>query len=616
MNLEKEYKEILDKSLRKHFPSWDEMSALDPIKLFAEAIEGSLADVERRYQRHSDVLLDSLPSLFSFQPKPAVAPWGLFSILPTQQLNQVRELPENTLLKFQNDKHTCLVQLPQKAQVQPIGDFAQLKDNGRVRLTLNYRGTCNKLTFFYLQPGEAKRSVMTHLGVAVILNGARKSQPWPMEKLVIEDNTNQFTQSGSWSIACESEIFCEKGGAFELSLTFQNQVPVGEFAVNIAKGVLFEAKENYELGYLKGEPWEEIPLPDRAMGPPLELDVLLPNEETLRLQRLDHDLLKIRHAHEDRFARGFFYHGTHHSLIVPQAHQLLGGYLGGVRIQAPSLKLLPPFAWIPEECKYAAAEFTSFVDGVQPVCSMALAQNRETTADYLGRFYSLVRNFQSSQRSRPVFQEEEIRLAILNCDPSIRMVEVELEEKTLNAYLMVHHPSSFQMVPITESLRKKVEDLLMHSIPVDYQFRVLPFRSVPVSLNIEGMFSWSVSRVGLIPQQKLEQIISEHLLRLLLPVPYGILAARKTVSRQELFTELAKLLVLPQEGIPLRKEEITQLHGWFVDAGNGRYLESITRNPGELFKTTIQVEAKMGYSHGYSEEELPSPGSQLGLGVM
>ena len=82
MNTMKAYKKIFDRAFTKQFPDWADMSPMDPMKVFFEGVVSSMSEIEQRQNRYVSSVLDSLPALFSFYPKKAQAPVGLFEMVP------------------------------------------------------------------------------------------------------------------------------------------------------------------------------------------------------------------------------------------------------------------------------------------------------------------------------------------------------------------------------------------------------------------------------------------------------------------------------------------------------------------------------------------------------
>jgi hypothetical protein len=75
-----QYNKILESAFKNQFEHWETLSPLDPLKIFYDAILGSLEAIEDKQKKMTHTLLDSLPTLFGFNPKTSKLAIGSFLI--------------------------------------------------------------------------------------------------------------------------------------------------------------------------------------------------------------------------------------------------------------------------------------------------------------------------------------------------------------------------------------------------------------------------------------------------------------------------------------------------------------------------------------------------------
>lgn len=116
------YREMLDDSFRKHFPEWDALSSWDPIKLFAESLQGSLVAIEQRHQRLASTFVDSLPSLLGFENRPARLPAGQVALTPSPKQKDTALLARGTVLRFNGESGPIFARLESDVTLLPATD--------------------------------------------------------------------------------------------------------------------------------------------------------------------------------------------------------------------------------------------------------------------------------------------------------------------------------------------------------------------------------------------------------------------------------------------------------------------------------------------------------------
>lgn len=403
-------REILRKSFQKHFPAWEGLSPSDPIRLFAESLEDSLAAIEARQKQMVGSLIDSLPSLVGIEAQAAQLPAGWVALEPSAKLKSAAVLPAGTALKFVAESGDVHLVLLEDTRVEAISRFEAKIEARRVQLEFDCAEEIQALRVAFYPSGEGHRA-----------NLQRSSAP------VTQDNTDAMSRAGTLGFHLAPKTRA-------ITLDFDGPVK-GSFHVNVAFAELQKREGETRLGTLKGEPWESVTLPDALARPPERIVLRFPDEQTMELRRGTEELLRLRDAEPAVFESSFFYNGLHHSLILPGAEKWMRGYSGGARVETYSAVGHCGLDWVGSDAVYAN-ELPRVLNGARPLMALRNYLPRETSADYLRRFYATVRSL--TQAKAPMeFRPSELCDRLPGVCPSVRSAEFELSESGVIFHLLL-----------------------------------------------------------------------------------------------------------------------------------------------------------------------------------
>jgi len=466
------YQSVLDQSFEKHFPQWDRVSPLDPTKVISDALSLAAEEIEKRQNRFVETVLGTLPSLFSIAPKPARLPRGIFAAFPTARLAESRSLDE-CVFRFQGEGPLKLVR-PLGATLVPFAVPTVTRDANTVRVRVATRGAVGEIPLAFIPAkadGPPNERRLVEISVAV--DGAAK--PLFAEDLQIVDKTQNFTRFGYLRLKPVAHpYFAEKAATVELSLTF-DLIPAGTFTFNAFEGEISETQNNFALGELAGDPWEAIKLSDRIVLPPEQIELRFPNDHYRTLTRLREDILRVREIDDNVF----FYDATEHRLILPAAHRLGGRFLGGVAIVSPEQTLAPSSPWMDATYQGSPGEWVASIEKLTAIAPLDPGYARETSDEYLQRFYGLIRRFIAANQPSGRF-DDTIADAVRSADPEVLHVESIYEESTkqISLSLLTRETTDWT------ALVGRLEPTLARTIPLECSYRLFPMAVRKLGLNL------------------------------------------------------------------------------------------------------------------------------------
>jgi len=619
MKLEHRYQEILNESFRKHFTGWDTASPMDPVKVFAESLSCSLAEVERRQTRFVDTVLDTLPALFAFSPKPAKAPVGWFQLKPNAGLVESKTLGAETSFRFQGDKGVCQVSPTQSIRLAALHDVKFTALGSTIEMKATLKAPTSEIQLTYLPKGRCT-SKLKDISCTLTDASTKKTETFFQERLEIHNQTEDFTVNGTLTIkpGKHSGAVQWGTGASEIVIvfTFDDGCPNGELFENLFSCHLFEVAIDSYIGTLAGEPWEELVLEDRVLTPPAQLQLQYPDDHSVTLHRLDIDLLKLRHTDPSRFAHSFFYNASNHSLILPGGALLLGDYTGGTTVYAQELTLAPSIDWLTSDYQGSPGEAAAFIEKIVPLKATSGFVKRESKVDYLKRFYATVRWLSTQQAPTPGILTDELIHQVESADASLHRVEVEVDidatHKELTIYLLTDAQAAITTdIPtaIPASVGNAVAQVLNRIVPLDYQWKIEPFRNVPISIFYKADIALEEGRIGSLNDSVLSTRFGQHTRDLLSP---GALAQGKPQSKARFLDRLKSRMLQPlPDHSHMEASELSRLDALILHPSTSSFGETVSRRAGELLIPMVEIETNWqrnpNESDSVSEERDLSP---------
>ncbi|MBI4403751.1 MAG: hypothetical protein HY537_06305 [Deltaproteobacteria bacterium] len=593
MELPFKYQAILEKNLEKAIPRWRELSAFDPMKVFAEAVSCSLAEIEKRQRGYTERIMDSVPALFSFSPKKASLPWGWFTLETAPKLAAIQTIGRQHSFRFQSEKEFVMMTPRNELALQPVSAFSTQVVGNSIHCNFVYRGACAEVTLYFVSQGKGSKLRPVELEVQQL--ASKQIRHWAPTALVTNDTTEHFTQDGSIQIRLKDcAVFSDHAAEYRLKLTFESAVPAGFFHPNLVAGELCEVSEQVELGNLSGEPWEELPLDPRVIEVPNELLLHLPDDRLVKITRLESDLLKLRHVDTERFKYSYFYNGSNHSLIFPLGHELMQNFSGGVAIVAPKLVRSPSVNWLNDQFKYVSGEHAACVEHVTPIVGVGGYNPRESKQDFLKRFYSIQRSLSCSPRDAEL-RKETLQSTLLSTLSVARRVELDIneEQREVIAYILVDSPEGRNSTLDYDTIDLAVKTL-GRLLPMTYRYKVKPFRKIPLDIDLRMAVCLNQQRATIFTQEWLQSRSTEILSKLLLPPPFGMLTDGETFSKKLLWEQL--LLALTdgtRDGTALLPSEIMSIEGLIAHGEKSTYVELLSRQAGESFDVRVSPTIQM-----------------------
>lgn len=565
MSLENEYKRILDEAFAKHFSGWDSLSPLDPVKVLSEAMTGSLGQIERRQRQYVSALMDSLPSLCGLTPKGAELPIALLRFSPAARLSEVKTLPSGAAFRFHKDEVACDAVADASFRISPIYDFASRTDGTKVTLDFRYQGIASDLVLAFVPGAQAS-------GAA--LSVARLEVDGKVVDARVSENTSGFRRFGYLTFEAVKRgdlLFPEANQTVRVTLEL-DRAASGNFVANVAPFRLVQYAEPLALGYLTGEPWEEVALPENVVAAPAECYLSFSDERTRSLVKQESSLLEIKEANYEAFRGSYFYNGANHSIVVPAADELIGNYNGRVQLFARVATLRPSFDTLAVDLAGRVGEYAGIVEKVTAHAALSTYVPRETKRSYLARFYGAMATLQ--KQASPALNAHDVQQQLLSSEKDLRAVETEfdLKENTLAVYLLATNPGDADALRLSSELVGRVASKLGQILPLNIRWQIRPFRSVPVTLSLQAS---AVTGPGFADAGQARETLAQGIKAWLRPYPFGQLR----VSTQYPLSELARPLGLRSLGGAVAK--------------NGMVAGSLLRGPGEIFEADLQVQVSL-----------------------
>jgi len=488
MSLETEYKKILDDSFGKHFSGWDTLSPLDPLKVLSEAMTGSLGEIERRQRNYISGLMDSLPSLCGFAPKGAELPVMLLKIQPVARLTETRAFPQGTSFRFQKEEGACQALSTRELKVIPLFDLKFHKENTSLQVEFRYQGIASELTLQFVPSSEGAATQLSYLQVEVLQDG-KVSQSYSSTDLVFQEDTASFRRFGNLTLRRKEKgalLFDQATQIARVTFTFDRTTPEGEITANVAAFRLGQIEDAYLLGFLSGEPWEEVFLPEGMVEAPRECYLSFADEKTLSLTRQETSFLELKHSNYELFKGSFFYNGANHSLIIPAADELVGGYNGQVQLCAQGAMLRPAFESLTVEFQGRPGDAAAAVEKVSAYKSLSSYLGRESKRSYLARFYAAMSAIQTQPSA--AINAHDVQQQLLSAEPELRSVETAFDNKEnrLIVYLLASNPDDPQATRLPSDLLARVSLRLSRILPLTIRWQIQPYRMVPVTLSLQA----------------------------------------------------------------------------------------------------------------------------------
>lgn len=586
MNLEKTYQSILDESFRRKFADWDQITPLDPMKAFTEGVSCALAEIEKRQVRLTDLLVNSLPAFFGFERKPAEAQEFYFQLKDAQSLRNVFKLPAQSTLTLQDNSKRFQAQVTESHSIFPVDNFKVRHEDNKLLLSFSLRGGATEVKLFVVAP-EAANPNYLESGRMTVSHLDGKKQLWQESELFIEDQSQAGTQSGYLTFRPKTgaPLFPQKGADYEITLEFAEPFQGTDVLFNVAPLSLRNENAQVKLGALTGQPWEQIPLPEELLEVPQAVRLALPNQEVV-IHRVEMDLLKIRTAEPERFERSFFYEPFSHSLIFPGSHRLVGSLNGTVPIIVDKAVTALPSQSNLKESRLDAGELRIAIEGGSALFERRHFIPRENQVDFLKRFYTAVRFFTASQSFTPGILKEDLERELAGCHKLVRNIEIEVntQEKRVDVYVLTHSAMVQKELHLPDDVATSVSERLAQRVPLDYQYRLIPFRKV--RLEVAPMLSAALpaQRAGVVSEALLKDRIETTVSRLLLP---EILLPGGSLNKAKLAEQVREALAFPkQDHTHLLNAEIESFEVLMRQIDHGLYLDVLFRQPGEIFELT------------------------------
>jgi len=584
MNLEKAYQNILDESFRKRFPDWDQTSALDPMKTFTESLSCALGEIEKRQVRLTDLLVNSLPAFFGFDRKNCQSQEYYFQIEDAQSLRAVFNVPPQSSFTLTVGNKKLQAFTPKAFEIVPIDNFTSRTDGNSLHLTFSARGGLNELKLFVLasdqnNPNYLERAKLT----ATLLDG--KVQTWQGGDLLIEDLSQAGSENGYLTFRPKpgAPILPQKSADYEIALEFAEPFRARDISFNVVPLSLRQVALQVKLGTLLGQPWEQIPLTEELLVIPDSVRMLLPNQEVV-IHRVEMDLLKIRTAEPERFEKSFFYEPFSHSLIFPGAHRLVDHLNSGAALILDKAITSVPLSLSLQESRFDAGDLRVAIEGAKPLVEKGAFIAREGQLEFLKRFYTAVRFFTASQSFTPGILKDELETELTGCHHIIRTVELDVHthEKRLDVYILTHSATQHNEQHLPDEVVLAVNDRLAQRVPLDYQYRLIPFRRVSLEVQAELSVSLPVQRAGVVSEillgNKLETCFSR------LTAPERMLPGTSFAKNRlgELLKE--SLSAETSDHTHLLASEISHFELLVRQMDQGLYLDMLHRQAGEFFE--------------------------------
>jgi len=586
--LQDRYIKIINDGFRQAFPQWDSMSPLDPIKMIAEGVTASMAAVEAQQHRLVDSIIDTLPALFGFLPKKSILSEGYFQFQPSIKLARPKMIPAGESFTFQTQDQATQVAPIDELLVLPITNVVENRDGLKVAITMHLNGKLPQLVMQYVPEEDGRENKI--LGVSIEILEAGQKRVITFEDLKIVDLTESMSSFGDIIISLREGVLSQKAADIRIVFELANEAH-GHFMVNIAKCSLFVARPRTVIGKVKGEPWESHSLDSSIQLPPDEIEVSYPDGRVEQLNRIDQDILKLRHTNPDRFGNSFYYDGSHHAIVIPMGQTLLGSFNGGVTLMALNVIQAASAEWLSGQAQASLGDYVGIIEKLIPLRHSTSFVPRESSEEYFSRFYAHMRQMGQSQVSAVKLSLDSLEADILNSESEIRAVEMVQGHQgdSIKVYLLNRNPKDAFPARLEKSVCDVVNERLSGILPLEQRWTLHPFQTSDIDIKVDLKLGLDPDRVGVITAEQLNARVDGLVRKYFLPAPFGPSRVGGEHSQEGIISYLKRELCRPRnDHSELRGTEITGLRVLIFENKSGLYCDRLARHAGQVYQPSVE----------------------------
>jgi hypothetical protein len=575
---------LVEEAFAAHFPQWNRMSPFDPVKLVAEGVTGALAAAERRHRRLLDGVLDAMPTLFGFEPRPARLPVGLFRVRSPERTIATVRLADRAFPRLRSPRGVFVLLPAEDATVTPVGATTTRREGTDVTVTVVARAALSELLLTFLPDPGADRVVS---GVRVLRWTIRADgQESDHETLLVEDGTGGLAHFGTVRLRRrDGKALRSDGGALSVTVAC-DRAPGGTLTTNVVPMAFGHRREEVSLGYFGGEAWESKPLPPTLVGVPDAILVRYPDGRRRSLTRLSEDPLRAAHGARTEWTEGYLYDGIRHELLFPAADRLVGQWNGGVEVLLPEGLFSPETPWIPEGAEPALGDASAYLEALEPVAPLSPAAPREAVDRFLERFYATLRRAAGGNGEAPPFRARECALRALEAVPALSAVELAVDGDTLRAHCLAEDPRGEGAFRLSPGLVAATRRSLEAELPLRFALDVVPFRPEAFHATVALTLRLGEARFATVDDGALVAAVRKGLDELLLPAPFGALEAddgRTSAELERLLRGKLAALVADDEVAAVRLG---------LRSAAGEFLREVRRALGTCPILSVQVDVE------------------------
>jgi hypothetical protein len=495
------YSEIVENAFAQTVPQWESMSDWDPMKLLSESLICALSEVELRHERRINGLVQRLPGLLGFKPKPPRFPTALLSVSLAAKRLEALAIPAGTHFRFHSPSagSATYFRTTRDYEVAALDAFEALASENRVALRFRPRGKSVRARVCFVPDGSSL-----------------------VPQLVSSSSTLLSVHTGGAGGPVEYEIgFPEKNseGWSECELVF-DACPQGRWEVNTVEAEVVCSVSELKLGELRGEAWESLALPTEIVEIPEKVRAHFPDGSSRMLRRQENEVLLLRESQPMALVDTYFYSPMEHALVFPDSDSIVGLYEGGVIIEVEEATVKPEGEALPVASAFSN-DSPREIAAVRPVCRARAFQNRERTQEYLGRFYESATSRNVSRTA--AFVLGKVCKELVGAFDSLLSVETLMRgEETVFRLLL----SEGTLAAEATGMVGQVQLWLESRLPIGEVFSVELFKKRLVTLHVGPS-------CNLAPSEALARARS-----LLLPPPMGTLEVGTILTASEVLTHI------------------------------------------------------------------------------
>jgi hypothetical protein len=388
-------------------------------------------------------------------------------------------------------------------------------------------------------------------------------------------------------LADESDpfLFCVDQVSFELTLQFHEETaPQGSMDTNLAHCRITKHQYSTEIGSLQGIPWEETRLPKDLIEVPRELELHYPNGQIVLLSRIETEILK--HALHDikTLEKAFVYDPIQHSVLIPAAFQLIQQYQGGVSLHIGPHVRFPHQDWIDSKAKLVSSGFGGKIERIVPTFFDSPRVPHESPRDFLNRFYSMTKRAMSLSSNNLIqhLSWKDIELDLFGSSPWIQHLESVADDsaRSVTFFVLDHTGLESTKRPVLPKVFASLEERIRQVLPIDYQWKILPFHRIPIEVSVEIDIHCNADRFVRLRKTAIEDAISSQL--------------RKTSPLQtHTFDYDQALRNLPNSSVFPSHQEFRKLKTSFLAFQTGEILEAKERPLGHVYDPIPKVKLNL-----------------------